>query len=212
MRQFAYIIPLCIIILESIAKTIHIFTAFLFAKKFETDTPATQQVNPMDFTVRRLKPISDFIVVKEIFKKSFDQKKHPIRDLTYCWNYRSKDDTVGFFTEDDTMVGFMLVSYHTRSGDSMYIDYFAILPEYRGNGTGSMILMNLVRKVYANSGSLHLRPDSAALAEWYERMGFNRSARKYYVFHSYGTRSQLKKHKELGLVSPPLLTSELPAY
>jgi len=165
----------------------------------------------MDLTIRRLKPISDFIVVKEIFAKSFDQKKHPIRDLTFCWNYRSKDDTVGFF-DGDTMVGFMLASYHKRSGESMYIDYFAILPEYRGNGIGSMLIMNMVRKIYSDRGSVHLRPDSAALAEWYERMGFNRSARKYYVFHSYGTRNQLKKHKELGLVSPPLLTSDLPRY
>jgi len=188
------------------------FTTRCSGKKFETYPSLSQKSAQMDFTIRRLKPISDFIVVKEIFKKSFDQKKHPIRDLTICWNYRSKDDTVGFFTEDDTMVGFMLVSYHTRSGDSMYIDYFAILPEYRGNGTGSMILSNLIRKCYADRGSIHLRPDSSALAEWYERLGFYRSAKKYYVFHSYGTRSQLKKHKELGLVSPPLLTSYLPGH
>lgn len=118
---------------------------------------------------------------------------------------------MGFF-DGEKMVGFMLASYHKRSGASMYIDYFAILPEYRGNGIGSTIILNLLRKIYSDGGSLHLRPDSKALAEWYERMGFYRSVRKYYVFHSYGTRNQLKKHKELGLVSPPLLTSRLPGY
>ena len=98
------------------------------------------------------------------------------------------------------LIGFVIASYHTSSGQSLYIDYFALNPEYRGYGIGTNFLLQLVTNAFDSNGSIHLYPEREDLVPWYERNGFRKTHGGYYVFHSYKTRAQTKVHEMLGLL------------
>jgi ribosomal protein S18 acetylase RimI-like enzyme len=107
---------------------------------------------------------------------------------------------MGIFV-DGILIGFVIASYHSSSGDSMYIDYFALKPEYRGSGIGTNFLLQLVTDAFDSNGSVHLYPEREELVAWYERNGFRKTHGGYYVFHSYKTRAQARVHRMLGLVA-----------
>lgn len=106
---------------------------------------------------------------------------------------------MGIFNAEG-LVGFVIASYHRSSGTSLYIDYFALKPEYRGSGLGTNFLLQLVTDAFDSNSSIHLYPQRYALVPWYERNGFRKTHGGYYVFHSYKTRAQTRVHKMLGLV------------
>ena len=137
---------------------------------------------------------TDYPAVEEMFLSSF---KIPIGDFLISWAERSKKDSMGLF--DNGLIGFCIASYHRSSGNSMYIDYFALKPEYRGSGLGTKFLLELVTDAFDNNGSIHLYPEREELIPWYERNGFRKTHGGYYVFHSYMTRAQSKVHSMLGL-------------
>ena len=141
---------------------------------------------------------SHYEKVKDIFQKAFDKNKYPEEDLETSWIERSHPDSFGFFV-NERIIGFVIASYHSRNGSNMYIDYLALLPEFRGSGIGSILLRRLIERRYAVRGSLHLYPERDELLGWYKRHGFNETNKNYYVFHSYGTRKQNVLHKSLGL-------------
>ena len=128
--------------------------------------------------IRVKKPILD------LFKKSFPNI--PVEDFEISWSYRSVIDSLGFW-KDDTLIGFVLASYHTRSGESLYIDYFAIDEPFRGQGIGTQILKDFFAEF---KGSVHLVPENEGLIHWYTRNGFVESNKGYYVRHGYLTRSR----------------------
>jgi ribosomal protein S18 acetylase RimI-like enzyme len=148
---------------------------------------------------------SDYSTVKDIFSKSFTEDICTLDDLAISWEQRSKPDSFGFFIKTGgwfnslKMIGFVIASFSTSTGSSMYIDYFALSPEMRGTGVGTMVLTNLLKKCYESRGSIHLYPARDELVDWYERNGFRRSTKDYYVFHSHGTRMQHAIHKAMGL-------------
>jgi ribosomal protein S18 acetylase RimI-like enzyme len=154
-------------------------------------------------------PLRDahYASVKDIFSKSFTEDICTLDDLAISWEQRSKPDSFGFFcpvsptarTRSQAMIGFVIASFSTSSGNSMYIDYFALRPEMRGTGIGTMMLTKLLKKCYESRGSIHLYPARDELVGWYERNGFHHSSNKYYVFHSYETRTQHVIHKGLSL-------------
>jgi ribosomal protein S18 acetylase RimI-like enzyme len=136
----------------------------------------------------------DYPAVEELFRVSFKIEG----DLLISWAERSKKDSMGLF-DKEVLIGFCIASYHRSSGDSMYIDYFALKPEYRGSGLGTNFLLELVTDTFDRNGSIHLYPEREELIPWYERNGFRKTHGGYYVFHSYMTRAQSKVHKMLGL-------------
>ena len=144
--------------------------------------------------IRRLREI-DLAAVEGIFSRSFS---FPVGDLYISWSQRSKKDSVGVW-KNNTLIGFMIASFHSSTGESMYVDYFAIDPEYRGSGLGTKLLLDLVTECYDKRGSVHVYPERDDIVPWYERNGFRRTRGGYYVFHSYDTRAQREVHRRLGL-------------
>ena len=140
----------------------------------------------------------DYYEVKRIFRISFKEETYPIEDLETSWDYRSPADSVGFFM-GGKMIGFVLASFHKKNGSNMYIDYIALDPSFRGMGIGSRLMSRLIEKCYKEGGSIHLYPERGSLHAWYERFGFYKTAKNYFVFHSYGTRRQSAAHATLGL-------------
>lgn len=119
--------------------------------------------------------------VSRIFEQCFEL---PLEDLEISWNYRSKPNSFGFW--QGKMVGFVLGSYHRRSGESLYIDYLALDESIRGKGLGTEIIQTFLSKF---EGSVHLFPVSDTIAGWYLRNGFKESNKGYYVYHTYDLRS-----------------------
>ncbi len=144
--------------------------------------------------IRRLREV-DLAAVEGIFRKSFSL---PVGDLYISWSQRSKKDSVGVWSSEK-LIGFMIASFHSSTGKSMYVDYFAIDPEYRGSGLGTKLLLDLVTECYDMRGSVHVYPERDDIVPWYERNGFRRTRGGYYVFHSYDTRAQREVHRRLGL-------------
>jgi ribosomal protein S18 acetylase RimI-like enzyme len=145
------------------------------------------------------KPLTqnDFATVEQFFSFSFPTIPH--EDLCISWANRSKKHSVGIFVEG-FLIGFVIASYHSSSGGSLYIDYFTLKPEYRGSGLGTNLLLQLVTEAFDSNSSIHLYPERNQLVPWYERNGFRKTHGGYYVFHSYKTRAQTRVHKMLGLV------------
>jgi ribosomal protein S18 acetylase RimI-like enzyme len=158
---------------------------------------------------------TDFAEVEQLFELTFP--KIPLEDLFISWEYRSRENSFGIFCTEGTgtegtgtegteakgtggLIGFVIASYHTSSGQSLYIDYFALNPEYRGYGIGTNFLLQLVTNAFDSNGSIHLYPEREVLVPWYERNGFRKTHGGYYVFHSYKTRAQTKIHEMLGLL------------
>jgi ribosomal protein S18 acetylase RimI-like enzyme len=138
----------------------------------------------------------DFPSVEKLFLNTFPHT--PDGDLLISWEFRSKKDSLGIF-DGEGLVGFIIASFHRSSGKSLYVDYFALQPEYRGSGLGTQLLLQLVTEAYDSNGSIHLYPERGQLISWYERNGFRKTHGGYYVFHSYKTRLQNKVHEMLGL-------------
>lgn len=141
----------------------------------------------------------DYDDVKRIFRASFKEETYPMEDLETSWDYRSPPDSLGFFV-GRRMIGFVIASFHKKNGPNMYIDYIALDTSFRGMGIGSKLMSTLIEKCYKEGGSIHLYPERSSLHSWYERHGFYKSSKNYFVFHSYGTRQQRMAHAALGLL------------
>lgn len=123
--------------------------------------------------------------VQEIYTTSFPDLS--LEDLEISWDYRSKENSMGFWYKS-RLIGFAIASYHTRSGASLYIDYFAIHEDFRGKGIGSEIIKGFLKTI---EGSVHLYPINETIAHWYEQNGFKKSTKGYYVYHTYPTRNRI---------------------
>jgi len=127
----------------------------------------------------------DKATVAHLYKKTFPEL--PMEDLDISWEYRSHTDSYGFW-DGNVLAGFVLASFHTSSGGSMYIDYFALDESYRGNGLGTQLVQEFLSRLVEKNGSIHLFPRNETVAKWYMRNGFRESTKGYYVCHSYNTR------------------------
>jgi ribosomal protein S18 acetylase RimI-like enzyme len=157
--------------------------------------PSTGEGPPMNFQQKPLEEV-DFAIVELLFIKTFPTI--PKEDLYISWEFRSRKHSVAIVLSDK-LVGFVICSYHRSSGRSLYVDYFALEPDYRGSGLGTQLLLQLVTEAFDSNSSIHLYPARGQLISWYERNGFRKTHGGYYVFHSYKTRSQNKVHDMLGL-------------
>jgi len=131
----------------------------------------------------------DKVTVTQMYKKIFPEL--PLEDLDISWDGRSRPDSYGIW-DGNTLAGFLLASFHTRSGGSMYIDYFALDEAYRGNGLGTQLVEEFLSSLVETYGSIHLFPRNESVAKWYMRNGFRESANGYYVCHRYQTRFKPK--------------------
>ena len=131
----------------------------------------------------------DKATVAQVYKKTFPEI--PMEDLDISWEYRSHPDSYGIW-DGQKLAGFVIASFHTRSGGSMYIDFFALDEAYRGNGLGTQLVQEFLNGLVEKNGSIHLFPRNETVAKWYMRNGFRESNNGYYVCHGYPTRSSRK--------------------
>lgn len=168
-------------------------------EKLKAAAPLPHPSRPPSVPMRILpKPLTqeNFPAVEELFATTFPST--PLEDFLLSWNARSVKHSIGMFKGLE-LIGFVIASYHRSSGTSMYIDYFALRPEFRGSGLGTNFLLELVTECFDSRGSVHLYPERKELVSWYERNGFRKTHGGYYVFHSYTTRAQHAVHRMLGL-------------
>jgi len=125
--------------------------------------------------------------VKAIFRDTFDPKEFQICDLNYSWHGRSVDESYGFFLGSN-LIGFVITSYHVQNKSNLYLNYIAFEESYRGKGIGTAVLMDMLKSFKELGRSVHLYPEHPGLNAWYERLGFKKTHRGFYNFHSYNTR------------------------
>ena len=113
----------------------------------------------------------DFPAVKRIYGEAFDMTVNNLDDLQVSWDTRSRENSYGIFTQD-TLSGFVLGSFHKKSGANLYIDYIAVDVESRGQGLGTQLIHHLIDKCSREHRGMHLFPDSFELAAWYKTFGF----------------------------------------
>lgn len=115
---------------------------------------------------------SDYEDAMGIFLESFDLTEHPTSDFDDSWNSRSHKNSYGLFLPNGGMAGFVLCTFHVKTGPNLYIDYIAVDKSLRGQGHGSRLLEYLIEMGRAAHRGIHLFPDSFALADWYKKFGF----------------------------------------
>ncbi len=127
--------------------------------------------------------------VRDIFCDAFHTEGLKTSDLGISW--RNKAYALGVFSWNGDLLGFVITSFHKRSGGSRYIDYLAIHSAYRGQNLGNKLLKFVRRISYIEKKSLHLWPlNNKKLIDWYKSHGFYHSNGTYYTSHTYETRSQ----------------------
>ena len=114
---------------------------------------------------------TDYEAVKRIYGDAFDITRNSLDDLQKTWDSRSRENSYGIFTQDG-LAGFVISSFHRKSGSNMYIDYIAVDKVSRGQGIGTQLLHLLIDKCSREHRGMHLFPDSFELAAWYKTFGF----------------------------------------
>ena len=110
------------------------------------------------YSIKLLK-LHNFKEVKGIYYDTFDL--HDDADFFSAWRHRNQRSSMGLFYRG-TLIGFGLVR-----GQKLW--FLAIAKEFRGNGTGS-ILLNAILKTMQ---SCYLTPvNDPRIIAWYERHGF----------------------------------------
>ena len=114
---------------------------------------------------------TDYPAVKRIYGEAFDMTRNSMNDLDVSWDNRSRENSYGIFTQDG-LAGFVISSFHRKSGSNMYIDYIAVDINMRGQRYGTQLLHHLIDKCSREHRAMHLFPDSFELAAWYKTFGF----------------------------------------
>ncbi len=110
------------------------------------------------YSVKLLKS-HNFKEIKSIYYDTFDL--HDDAEFFSAWRNRNQRSSMGLFYRG-TLIGFGLVK-------GLKLWFLAIAREFRGNGTGSILLKAILNTM----PSCYLTPvNDARLIAWYERHGF----------------------------------------
>jgi ribosomal protein S18 acetylase RimI-like enzyme len=133
--------------------------------------------------IRRLRA-EDSKSVREIWEDSFLREKLTLKkDFASSWRNRSPSESIGLF-DGDNLLGFAIVSFHTRNYGNRYIDYIAVHSNYRGLGYGDRLMKYLLRSAHTARRGIHLYPLKNAVA-WYKKHGFYWTTDEYMNQHCY---------------------------
>ena len=125
---------------------------------------------------------TDYAVTKQLFYSVFDQSEDSY--FKNAWTSRDRMKTLGYWSEDSTLLAAALVSRSYPSTNCL--DYIFVHPEHHGAGIGSALL----DAVLALSPSIHLTAvEDPVVRTWYERRGFHKSSADIFVRHRYSTRA-----------------------
>jgi ribosomal protein S18 acetylase RimI-like enzyme len=145
----------------------------------------------MNITVKPLSCL-DYKSAYDILKETFVREECMV--FSNNWKYRSYDKSIGLFTREGDLLGFILVSNHRN-----YIHCIAVHPDFQNYSVGTKLLQHLLQDCIQSSSNLYLIPATDRLKHWYGRKGFQitqtfqslKNQRGTYMnFHSHGTRKQ----------------------
>lgn len=123
------------------------------------------------FYIARLK-VADFKSARDIFTTTFPDTS--ISKFHVAWRYRIKSSSIGIYTKEGDLVGFLLTDLGGYKYKNTHIDYLAVHPLYQKFRLGSCLLETLLEKECEASRSVSLTPlYSNHVWYWYHREGFN---------------------------------------
>ena len=147
----------------------------------------------MKFLVKPLTCL-DYKSAYDIFNETFVREE--CLHFSSNWRNRSRTKSVGVYSPDDDLLGFVLVSSSRN-----YINCIAIHPDFQNHSFGTTLLQHLLRRCIQTSSNLYLIPATERLQHWYSRKGFQitqtfqsdtKEYGTYMNFHSHSTRIQSK--------------------
>jgi ribosomal protein S18 acetylase RimI-like enzyme len=122
--------------------------------------------------------------VREIWEDSFLREKFTVKkDFSASWRNRASKESVGLFRQGH-LVGFAIVSFHTRNHGNRYVDYIAVHSNYRGCGYGDRLIRHVMSGAKAARRGIHLYP-LKQVAPWYKKHGFYWTPGEYMNAHCY---------------------------
>lgn len=132
-----------------------------------------------DISVRKFGE-SDLKEIIEVFKKTFRNIGEDWSDSSSLQHVKENiNDNYCYLAEvNGNVVGMMLASIQTRvKGPELFIDTFAVLPEYQKKGIGQK-LMDISHKIVKDEGlvgiSLLANPELESF-DWYKKEGMKES-------------------------------------
>ena len=115
----------------------------------------------------------NFETVHRIFKQVFDRTKWE-EDFHESWNKRDKDNSIGAYTEDGTLLAYAIVTTKPNL-KGIFLEFLAVNPEIQGGGVGTVLLCTLLQ----THPTIQLVPvNNEKLIRWYKKYGFHVVAEK----------------------------------
>jgi GNAT superfamily N-acetyltransferase len=122
------------------------------------------------FSVDTLK-VADFKSARDIFKNTFLET--PIGNFQHSWRQRIRSSSLGMYTKEGDLVGFLLANVGGYKYRNTHIDYLAIHPLYQKFRLGSCLLETLLEKECEARRNVTLTPlYSDHVWYWYHKEGF----------------------------------------
>jgi GNAT superfamily N-acetyltransferase len=93
--------------------------------------------------------VSDYPLILELFREFSFYQKLPERMINSLARMEEEQEYLHAFvaeTETNEIIGYVtwFYTYFTWSGKGMYIDDLYVKPEYRGSGTGKMLMNTII--------------------------------------------------------------------
>jgi len=124
----------------------------------------------MGFKTAKLK-VSDFKSAREIFTECFNTT--PISDFQYAWKNKNRFRSLGIYTRDGDLVGFLICHIGGYKYDNSHIKFLAIHRDFQKFRLGSCLLETFLHKECEARRNVTLTPlYTDHVWKWYHRQGF----------------------------------------
>ena len=124
----------------------------------------------MGFKLAPLK-VADFKAAREIFAECFDGTR--ISDFQYAWKERIRATSLGVYTKDGDLVGFLLCDLGGYKFENTHITFLAVHPDFQKFRLGSCLLHTFLYKECEARRNVTLTPlYTEHVWKWYHNQGF----------------------------------------
>ena len=151
----------------------------------------------MSFSLRSLTP-TDVLSAKDIFQLAFPVTK--TLEFSNAWKERVKYSSLGAFTKEGDLVGFVLCDIGGYKYRSTKIQFIAVHPMFQGKGVGDLLLNEVISLETEEHRTILLTPIlNDKVWYWYHKKDFYVTKTSpavgggtFYLMtrHSYPTRSK----------------------
>lgn len=132
--------------------------------------PTRFSADGKNFSLAPLK-IADFKSGRDIFTECFDGT--PIRDFQSAWRARLRSSSLGLYTREGDLIGFLLCDIGGYKYMNTHITFLSIHPRFQQYRLGSFILQTFLKKEIEAGRSVSLTPIyTEHVWSWYHKQGF----------------------------------------